>query len=540
VEYNESLQFTANRLKALIFNEAGLNKAAYGLLFPACLLLMVFSLLMKNKNRWESTYFTLLCASVAVWTACSFFALRSASSRTADLLYAIRFIGVIPIPALLCMHIRWQVSYKERRVSYIVLLFSVPVLMMLLVCRDVFFPAILRVFPLTGETLWYALIFYSYAAAALIRSYLLCFNVLYQMPRRTRRSTHFMLVGVSSASLLFGMNVLWTGSISALASESGVLSIILPLGAPLAFCLMLFPLYNALRVMPATDVIVTSREFVMGSLDTTVLVMNRKRQILDWNRKDWQTGSVLPKPLYREPFEVYRKRLLALGSYRVSSYSSDVIIVANGDREAHFLLSEHEASNDGRSFGFVLEITEITPIYTMLRYFEEIAYYDTLTGLHNRNAYLDCVKGITREGNMPLLIFVGDVNYLKTINDTYGHMTGDHLLRTVAEIIRKAMPPGAFAARVGGDEFVLLAARGSVEMADSFVQAVITQCEGTFHEEYGAPSISWGYAIMTSAEQSYNDAFEKADAMMYEYKKTRHGFRSSGLLPDSETTRPEP
>ncbi|MCL1830397.1 MAG: GGDEF domain-containing protein, partial [Oscillospiraceae bacterium] len=168
-----------------------------------------------------------------------------------------------------------------------------------------------------------------------------------------------------------------------------------------------------------------------------------------------------------------------------------------------------------------------------LRNFEGIVLYDQLTQLHNRNAYIDVVNQIVKPENMPLVIFIGDVNRLKQINDSYGHQVGDELLVMVSNFIREVQPPGSFVARVGGDEFVLLIPGGSQELADQFVQDMIMRCSSVSHDVFGSPSISWGYSIMTSTDQSYNEVFSEADKIMYSYKRSRHAFRSSGLVPDT-------
>jgi len=284
-------------------------------------------------------------------------------------------------------------------------------------------------------------------------------------------------------------------------------------------------------IMPASDVIVTSREFIMKGLNTTVLVLNRRHQILDWNRKDWDSSFPLPKPMYKEPYPNYLKRVLSQYSGRVSPHNPDIVIIAKDGTETYFLLRTHEVGYKKRMFGYVVEISEVTPLYTKLRYFEEIAHIDTLTGLNNRNAYIDYTQQIMSEENMPLLILVGDLNELKRINDTYGHLIGDDLIKKVAEVINEAKPENAFIARVGGDEFVVLLPGGSEEVAEQFINRSNAMCGNIASEKARTPSVSWGYSIMTSTDQSYNEKFAEADKMMYEYKKRRTEFSSSGTLP---------
>jgi len=267
-------------------------------------------------------------------------------------------------------------------------------------------------------------------------------------------------------------------------------------------------------------------------LDTTVLVLNRRHQILDWNRKDWDSSFSLPKPRYKESYSLYLERVLSQYAGRVSPFNPDIVIITKNGIESHFLLRAHEVGYKQRMFGYVVEISEVTLIYNKLRYFQEIAHIDTLTGLHNRNAYIDYTQQVIKDENMPLLILVGDLNELKRINDVYGHLHGDELIIAVAKIIDEAKPENAFVARVGGDEFVLLIPGGSEEQAEHFIKTSNAMCGTVRGGKSHTPSVSWGYSIMTSVDQSYNDLFAEADKMMYDYKKRRVEFSSSGTLPE--------
>jgi len=80
---------------------------------------------------------------------------------------------------------------------------------------------------------------------------------------------------------------------------------------------------------------------------------------------------------------------------------------------------------------------------------------DTLTGVYNRNFFERKLSQIDQEdGNFGILVC--DVDALKLVNDILGHIAGDEYLKTVAKIIQKNLPQGAFVARIGGDEFAIL------------------------------------------------------------------------------------
>lgn len=92
---------------------------------------------------------------------------------------------------------------------------------------------------------------------------------------------------------------------------------------------------------------------------------------------------------------------------------------------------------------------------------QEHAFTDDLTGLHNRRKFsalfADHVAATAEPANRPAgTVIYLDVDHFKTINDTYGHATGDLVLRTIADRLRIAFPQAVSVTRLAGDEFVLL------------------------------------------------------------------------------------
>lgn len=95
----------------------------------------------------------------------------------------------------------------------------------------------------------------------------------------------------------------------------------------------------------------------------------------------------------------------------------------------------------------------------LFAYMEELALTDSLTGLHNRHALEQTLAQdlarIARSGGAYSVLFC-DLDHFKRINDTMGHAAGDLILQQVAAVLRQRLRRGDFAARCGGDEFVVL------------------------------------------------------------------------------------
>jgi diguanylate cyclase (GGDEF)-like protein len=113
---------------------------------------------------------------------------------------------------------------------------------------------------------------------------------------------------------------------------------------------------------------------------------------------------------------------------------------------------------------------------------------------------------------------VGDANNLKLVNDTLGHLCGDKLLTTLADCTRKAAPPGSFIARTGGDEMVVLIPNSEEDSGETFVSSFNELLDGISDEEYGRPSMSWGYSVMRDESEEFNEVYQRADKEMYKNK----------------------
>ncbi|WP_373487294.1 diguanylate cyclase domain-containing protein [Blastomonas sp.] len=115
---------------------------------------------------------------------------------------------------------------------------------------------------------------------------------------------------------------------------------------------------------------------------------------------------------------------------------------------------ERRTVDDGR-VGLWVDITTLKEQQDALR---RLAVTDELTGLRNRRNLLEDIS-LLLDGLPPqrsVVVFHLDLDRFKAVNDVYGHLAGDHVLKHCAAVLESAVPPGDFAARVGGDEFIVV------------------------------------------------------------------------------------
>jgi len=475
------------------------------------------------KKSVESKNYMMLCISIFIWAfliLSGTFAGVDAEEGTLCSL-AIKGIGFI-VPVFLMLHIWSQVSYRPVTNNIRVLWLIVPILLTgagALMIRD---PGLdLGSVPLGYQNVSMIIVVANlYFVIVSIKSYLLCFNVFYQMPVHMRRSTYQMLIAISAIVIAQGVSTYFGAS-------QNMTNVLLAI----AYIIAMNTLFTAFFIANAANVIVTSRDFVFSSLSTFVITVSLKGNILDWNRKAKDSCLPLPNPKYKEPYVHYRKRILETCNGTVSPHDGNIINIKSADSENNFLCYWHEIGYKGNKFGYLIEIADVTNIYTQLRNIEGIAYYDNLTLLFNRNAYIEQVKQLETSEGMPLLIVIGDVNNLKRINDEFGHLSGDKLLLTVTRIIKENAPKGSFVARIGGDEIVVLVPRSDEDQAKTFIAAVTRMLDEADDPETGKPSVSWGYSVMYDTSEDYNDVFRAADAIMYEAKRKSREVSISGVVP---------
>jgi diguanylate cyclase (GGDEF)-like protein len=121
------------------------------------------------------------------------------------------------------------------------------------------------------------------------------------------------------------------------------------------------------------------------------------------------------------------------------------------------------------------------------------------------------------ERQLPLSLIIGDINGLKLVNDAYGHLEGDKLIKVVAEIFKKATRSEDIVARWGGDEFAILLPQTSLEEASAVTNRVIDLCSKSMYEII-KPSVAIGIATKTNSNQNINEILSAAEEKMYTQK----------------------
>jgi len=165
---------------------------------------------------------------------------------------------------------------------------------------------------------------------------------------------------------------------------------------------------------------------------------------------------------------------------------------------------------------------------TMRQVHATLARFDPLTHLPNRLALRERFADSVAQGAAPEAIAVHclDLDRFKPVNDRYGHPVGDALLRAVAERLQGVLRPRDFAARIGGDEFVVVQAgithAGEAEMLARRMSRAIAQPYRIDGQEI-VIGASIGYAVSAAGEADLDRLIAQADGALYEAKRRGRG-----------------
>lgn len=295
-----------------------------------------------------------------------------------------------------------------------------------------------------------------------------------------------------------------------------------PQGTALALALALLAVYLARYKQAEWQSV--ERELVVQYMEDAFILLNSRGLIIDYNLSAEEYFPLLKKngsrvkleELWEFPAENYRKH----GVHKTN-------IVREGKTlNLKVIISPLEVS--GVMTGTLVIINDDTSNNQMLRELSRRARFDELTGLNNRatffrEANLSFALAL-RESSAKGCVLMIDIDHFKKVNDTYGHATGDEVLRYIGTLIMNRFRCTDIKGRYGGEELSVWMPATTLTEAYNVAQEIKGAVETKVFKHEGikfSVTVSIGVASMSlSGSENFEDLVKKADTVLYEAKRS--------------------
>ncbi len=211
---------------------------------------------------------------------------------------------------------------------------------------------------------------------------------------------------------------------------------------------------------------------------------------------------------------------------------SDWVEQINDDMDKDFIITMRDRGGESSAFIvkvdklfeeslYVVSFTDITHTAITTQALKEKAFHDNLTGLYNRdklNEFLEYEVEVVNRYKTPLSLIMFDIDHFKRVNDTYGHLVGDHILKEIAMLVQSYIRHTDLLARWGGEEFIIASPSTPLQSAKIMAENIRQVIENEEFPEVGNITCSFGVAEFQKGETITN-LLDEADKQLYRSKE---------------------
>jgi diguanylate cyclase (GGDEF)-like protein/PAS domain S-box-containing protein len=237
----------------------------------------------------------------------------------------------------------------------------------------------------------------------------------------------------------------------------------------------------------------------------------------------------LDLPLSREFIETCSKHDSIVLNTKKPLLIDEEYVHSEGEVDIFETVKTPILNNDNEVLGIVGVVRDVTIRKAEERKLRYLSYSDALTGLYNRAFFDEKIDELIKNKNFPIGVIMGDINGLKLVNDTFGHIAGDKFITNASKTIKKVCKNNELIFRWGGDEFIILIPKCSADSCENLINSINLALKGNSDERVPL-SISMGYSIINEDEGSIDIALREAEDKLYREKiLTGKSIRSSIL-----------
>ena len=443
-------------------------------------------------------YFLVDSEAMALWffdAKISFIAFASVQS----LLLSINFYNVAP-------------SHKSTPALY--LLFLMPVITTILAVTSPFH-SLLRVEPFFEQFtplrvvhnvrgLWFW-VHTAYSYIIIVSSIVIVIFKHSKLPRGYRKASAFLVLG-GLCSLISNVFVLFT-----------------PNSPNIDFTLIGFSVgiiftYAGITSSDEGSLLVQAHDNIFTYFEDYIFVLNNEYRIIEMNPAAHGWLYTLGVKENIESFDELCEKIPFITDTAIHAdvAGEQDLSLMIGPQTSHYNLNKRPVIDQtGRMIGTFAIFRDITRYKLLIERIEQSADIDPLTNIGNRRSYEQALKNLDVPASLPFSVILGDVNNLKTTNDTLGHSAGDKLLQAIAKKLSISCPDGMRVYRIGGDEFVMLLPNTPAANAETIVASIRKNIAKNKEELPYDISIALGIATKETHDQNLLERIALADRNMY-------------------------
>ncbi|WP_456272477.1 diguanylate cyclase [Bacillus sp. AK031] len=271
-----------------------------------------------------------------------------------------------------------------------------------------------------------------------------------------------------------------------------------------------------------------AKDAIFNSINDGVLVLDETNRVIEFNQASQRMFPQLTKRMLGEDLLKVWKSFTGKPfpfPLKSSSTTHELEYLAGGQSLRTYQVRISKLHHSYQRNGILIIFNDMTEVKDLQVKLEKLAYYDELTGIHNRRAFFHkCVREFeeAREKDIPFSVILMDVDHFKRVNDTYGHFVGDQLLVHIAQTCQIQLTDGELFARYGGEEFVLGLKGFTGAEAEGLADRIRTYLAGkrlVTKDAVIAATLSLGVAQSSEAqEETLYDLLNKADKALYSAK----------------------
>nr|WP_244244731.1 diguanylate cyclase [Marinilactibacillus kalidii] len=466
-----------------------------------------------------SFYFLVYVAVIVIYCLGSAFGMLSANLQQLKFWTAIMYIGLPFTSPLGLLFIMKYLGIKVQKYQ-IASLLTIPVITTILVFTNDYHHLYYRVFtlhPTLGAPFFYQEIGFWYLLQGGLTFGCMLAGLLLLASRYKEVSIQYRF---QITALIFGQ---FLPIVTAFVYLLGIT----PEGldpVPMVLWISTLLYFWAISTSKLFSIMPVAKDVIFNSIDDAVMVLDGSFRLVEINQASKLHFPQLNHAMFGLAIsDVWQDLFNATFDMEIGLLEINVSV--DNDRIYQVRLSTLDPMRNME--GYLLIFTDITEVKKLQHLLERQAYYDELTHIYNRRAFLQQCEVDYTQSHMeetPFAVMIMDVDYFKKVNDVYGHLIGDRLLAHVVTICQNNLLKGELFARYGGEEFVFSIKNCHQLEAELLANRIRLAVEKTpLITSEGEITVTLSIGIAGSLKQgtdTISDLLNKADKALYQAKET--------------------